>query len=171
MARVANTGKSEYVPEVNNSRLNRENIVIAIGKPTSAYVVPLITRSRVIGVIATDSSDRHGIPIEIRETLEVFAPQIAIAIENAKLYSQLQKQMEALQRSQDLLSRADKLSFFGNLAARLAHEIKNPMVAIRTFMQMLPQKYDDEEFKKDFYHVALEETDRVNIDFRISNTI
>ncbi len=162
MARVANTGKSEYIPEVNNSLLNRENIVLVIGKPTSVYVVPLITRSKVIGVIATDSVDGQGIPKEIRETLEVFAPQIAIAIENARLYSQLQKQMKDLQRSQDLLSRADKLSFFGNLAARLAHEIKNPMVAIKTFIQMLPQKYDDEEFKKDFYQIALEETDRVN---------
>ena len=162
MARVANTGKSEYVPEVNNSMLNRENIVLVVGKPSSVYVVPLITRSRVIGVIATDSVDDQGIPKEIRETLEVFAPQIAIAIENARLYSQLQKQMKELQRSQDLLSRSEKLSFFGNLAARLAHEIKNPMVAIKTFIQMLPQKYDDEEFKKDFYQIALEETDRVN---------
>src|SRR4030043_969398 len=132
IARVANTGKSEYVPEVDNSLLNRENIVLIIGKPTSVYVVPLITRSRVIGVIATDSNDTQGIPKEIRETLEVFAPQIAIAIENAKLYYQLQKQMEELKTSQDLLGRAEKLSFFGNLAARLAHEIKNPMGAIRT---------------------------------------
>jgi signal transduction histidine kinase len=162
LTRVANTGKSEYVPEVNSSLLNRENIVVVLGKPASAYVVPLITRSRIIGVIATDSTDSQGIPKEIRETLEVFAPQIAIAIENARLYSQLQKQMKELERSQDLLSRAEKLSFFGNLAARLAHEIKNPMVAIKTFMQMMPQKYDDEEFKKDFYLVALEETDRVN---------
>ena len=162
MARVANTGKSEYVPEVNSSLLNRENIVVILGKPTSAYVVPLITRSRVIGVIATDSTDAQGISKEIRETLEVFAPQIAIAIENARLYNQLQKQMEELKTSQDLLSRTEKLSFFGNLAARLAHEIKNPMVAIRTFIQMLPQKYNDEEFKKDFYNIALEETNRIN---------
>ncbi len=162
LARVANTGKSEYIPEVSNSLLNRENLVLVIGKPTSVYVAPLITRSKVIGIIATDSADGRGIPTTIRETLEVFAPQIAIAIENARLYSQLQKQMKELQRSQDLLSRADKLSFFGNLAARLAHEIKNPMVAIRTFIQLLPQKYDDEEFKKDFYNIAMEETDRVN---------
>ncbi len=162
MARVANTGKSEYIPEVNSSLLNRENIVLALGKPTSVYVVPLITRSRIIGVIATDSIEGQGIPKEIRETLDVFAPQIAIAIENARLYNQLQNQMEELKTSQDLLSRTEKLSFFGNLAARLAHEIKNPMVAIRTFIQMLPQKYDDEEFKKDFYNIALEETNRVN---------
>ncbi|MGA3085693.1 MAG: ATP-binding protein [Thermodesulfobacteriota bacterium] len=162
LARVANTGKSEYIPEVSSSLLNRENILLILGKPTSVYVVPLITRSRIIGVIVTDATGDQGIPKEIRETLDVFAPQIAIAIENARLYYQLQNQMEELKKSQALLSRTEKLSFFGNLAARLAHEIKNPMVAIRTFIQMLPQKYDDEEFKKDFYNIALEETNRIN---------
>jgi signal transduction histidine kinase len=132
------------------------------GKPTSVYVVPLITRSKVIGVIATDAVDGDGVPKETRETLEIFAPQIAIAIENARLYTRLQEQMEELRRSHALLSRAEKFSFLGNLAARLAHEIKNPMTAIGTFIQMLPRKFDDEEFRKDFYKIAMEETTRVN---------
>ena len=36
------------------------------------------------------------------------------------------------------------------------------MTAIETFLQMLPQKYDDEEFRNDFHKIALEETRRVN---------
>jgi polar amino acid transport system substrate-binding protein len=70
--------------------------------------------------------------------------------------------MEHLRRSQALLSRAEKFSFLGNLAARLAHEIKNPMTAIETFIQMLPAKFDDEEFRTEFYELAREETERVN---------
>jgi len=162
LVRVANTGQPEYVPEVKSSILRKENIMLTHGKPTSAYVVPLITRSRVIGVIATDAVDGKGVPGETRETLEVFAPQIAIAIENAKLYSRLQKQMEELKQSHALLSRSEKFSFLGNLAARLAHEIKNPMTAIGTFIQMMPQKYNDEEFQKDFHKIAMEETRRIN---------
>jgi len=61
-----------------------------------------------------------------------------------------------------LLSRTEKFSFLGNLAARLAHEIKNPMTAIGTFIQMLPRKFDDEEFRNEFYNIAMEETSRVN---------
>jgi len=116
----------------------------------------------VIGVIATDAVAEEGVPKETRETLEVFTPQIAIAIENARLYRKLQEQMEALKRSHALLSRAEKFSFLGNLAARLAHEIKNPMTAIGTFLQMLPQKFNDEEFRTNFYKIAMEETNRVN---------
>ena len=162
LARVTATGRPEYVPEVESSGLRKENIILAYSKPTSVYLVPLITRSKVIGIIATDAVNREGVPKETRETLEVFAPQIAIAIENAKLYTRLQEQMDELKQSQALLSRSEKFSFLGNLAARLAHEIKNPMTAIGTFIQMLPQKYDDEEFRKDFHKIAMEETSRVN---------
>ena len=162
LVRVTSTGKPEYIPDVESSKLRRGNVILTYGKPTSAYVVPLITRSKVIGVIATDAVDEVGISKETRETLQVFAPQIAIAIENARLYSRLQEQMVELKRSHALLSRTEKFSFLGNLAARLAHEIKNPMTAIGTFIQLLPTKYEDEEFRRDFHKIAMEETERVN---------
>lgn len=162
LARVAVTGLPEYVPEVESSSLRKENIMLTYGNPASVYVVPLVTRSKVIGVIATDAVDKKGVPRETRETLEVFAPQFAIAIENARLYSRLEEQMQELKQSNALLSRTEKFSFLGNMAARLAHEIKNPMTAIGTFLQMFPSRHNDEEFRNDFYKIALEETTRVN---------
>ncbi|MGD8548497.1 MAG: ATP-binding protein, partial [Desulfobacterales bacterium] len=76
--------------------------------------------------------------------------------------SRLQEQMEELKQSHAHLSRSEKFSFLGNLAARLAHEIKNPLTAIGTFIQMMPQKYNDEEFQKDFHKIAMQETRRIN---------
>jgi len=162
LARVANTGQSEYVPEVKHSSLRKGNVLLARANPTSVYVVPLITRSKVIGIIATDAVEDHGVPEETRQTLDVFAPQIAIAIQNARLYQDLKQRMKELNQSRALLSRAEKLSFLGNMAARLAHEIKNPLTAIGTFIQMLPKKFDDPEFRTEFYQIALEETNRVS---------
>ena len=162
LVRVTNTGRAEYIPEVDKSTLRKENIILSQVQPISVFVVPLITRSKVIGVIATDSVNGKSVPKETRETLEIFSPQIAIAIQNAKLYNQLQEQMVELKRSHALLSRAEKLSFLGNLSARLAHEIKNPMTAIETFIQLLPTKFNDEEYRNSFHKLALEETQRVN---------
>lgn len=157
LARVASTGLPEYIPEVEKSSLNKNNILLTIGRPSSLYVVPLITRAKVIGVIATDASDEDA-----RNMLDIFAPQVAIAIENARLYQRLAEQMQELKRSHILLSRSEKLSFLGNIAAGLAHEIKNPMTSVATFIQMLPEKFDDEEFRNGFYNIALEEMDRIN---------
>ena len=162
LVRVTHTRQPEYIPEVKRSILRKENIMLTHSKPTSVYVIPLITRFKVIGVIVADAVDGKGVPKETRETLEVFAPQIAIAIQNAKLYSRLQQQMEELKQSHALLSRSEKFSFLGNLAARLAHEIKNPMTAIGAFIQMMPQKYHDEEFRNNFHKIAMEETRLIN---------
>jgi signal transduction histidine kinase len=162
LARVASTGKPEYVDAVKSSLLQQDNILLRQVKPSSVYVTPLITRYKVIGIIAIDSPGERGIPAETRETLEFFNLQIAIAIENARLYRQLQEKMKHMKRSKALLNRAEKFSFLGNLAARLAHEIKNPMTAIGTFIQMLPGKFDDADFRNEFYEVAREETERVN---------
>ena len=162
LAKVTSTGLPEYFPEVKSSTFKKEDIMLARVKPSSVYAVPLITRSKVIGILATDAAYDVGVPKETREILEIFSPQIAIAIENSRLHGRLQEQMEELNKSHALLSRVEKFSLLGHSAAKLAHEIKNSMTAIGTFIQMLPRKFNDEEFRNDFHKVAMEETTRVN---------
>ena len=162
LAAVAKTGKARYLQAAAaTDRLDSE-FMGALNSPDALYATPLATGTRVIGLILTDSFETDGISRETRDMLDIFAPQIAIAIQNARLYSKLSDQMEALKKSNMLLSRVEKFSFLGNLAARLAHEIKNPMTAIRTFIQILPEKFDDPEFRNSFHKIALEETERVN---------
>ena len=72
----------------------------------------------------------------------------------------MQRERE-LKQSQDTLRRADRLSSLGLLTAGLAHEIRNPLVAIRTFTQLLPERYDDAEFREGFQGLALKEVDRI----------
>ena len=163
MARVAHTGCPEYIQDVKASALKQDNVLISHGKPTSIFAVPLVTHNTLIGVIAAGAIDKNGIPAENREMLKIFASQIAIAIENARLYKNMQEKIKELKRSHALLSRSERFSFLGNLAARLAHEIKNPMTAIGTFIQLLPNKFDDREFREIFYKIASEETARVNM--------
>jgi len=66
-----------------------------------------------------------------------------------------------LKQSQNIIRRADRLSSLGMLTAGLAHEIRNPLVAIRTFTQLLPERYQDTEFRDSFQAVALKEVDRI----------
>lgn len=58
--------------------------------------------------------------------------------------------------------RAERLAAFGAFASGIAHEIKNPLVAIRTFAELIPDRFSDEEFRKDFAGVVLKEIDRID---------
>jgi signal transduction histidine kinase len=66
------------------------------------------------------------------------------------------KQLEAEKR------RAERLAALGALASGLAHEIKNPLVAIRTFAELLPERFSDPEFRESFSQVALTEIERID---------
>jgi signal transduction histidine kinase len=78
-----------------------------------------------------------------------------------QMAERLMQRERELQESQKTLRRADRLSSLGLLTAGLAHEIRNPLVAIRTFTQLLPERYEDAEFRKGFQGLALKEVDRI----------
>lgn len=64
-----------------------------------------------------------------------------------------------LREKQDLLERA---AFWTDLAASMSHEIRNPLVAIKTFAQLLPERFDDADFRKDFSEIVVREIDRLD---------
>jgi len=117
--------------------------------------LPLISKDKLIGILNLGRKQHLEIysPEDI-ELLSTLANQAAVAIENARLY-------QNLKQSQDTLRRADRLSSLGLLTAGLAHEIRNPLVAIRTFTQLLPERYEDAEFRNGFQSLALKEVDRI----------
>ena len=78
-----------------------------------------------------------------------------------QMAERLMQRDRELKQSQDTLRRADRLSSLGLLTAGLAHEIRNPLVAIRTFTQLLPERYNDAEFREGFQGLALKEVDRI----------
>jgi signal transduction histidine kinase len=78
-----------------------------------------------------------------------------------QMAERLMQREKELQESQKTLRRADRLSSLGLLTAGLAHEIRNPLVAIRTFTQLLPQRYEDVEFREGFQGLVLKEVDRI----------
>ncbi|MDE0839471.1 MAG: ATP-binding protein, partial [Kiritimatiellae bacterium] len=58
--------------------------------------------------------------------------------------------------------RSDRLASMGTLSAGMAHEIKNPLVTIKTFTQLLPERYEDEEFRYTFQDLVGKEVKRID---------
>jgi signal transduction histidine kinase len=96
------------------------------------------------------------------ELLAVLASQVAVVIENGRLYEELTVSNEKLTQSKRLLQQASRLSAVGTIAAGLVHEIRNPLAAVQTFLQILPDRLDDPEVVGEFREVALGEIERVS---------
>jgi signal transduction histidine kinase len=57
--------------------------------------------------------------------------------------------------------RLDRLAAIGGLVAEIVHEIRNPLVSVKTFLQLLPERQTDPEFRESFLGVASEEVRRI----------
>lgn len=67
-----------------------------------------------------------------------------------------------LRESQERLVLSEKLASLGTMAAGMAHEIKNPLVSLRTFTQLLTQKWEDKDFREKFSSIIPLEIERIN---------
>ena len=68
----------------------------------------------------------------------------------------------AIKALEEKLRQADRLAALGTLSAGLAHEIKNPLSAIKTFVQLLPKKIEQPSFMEKFNTTVPREIDRIN---------
>ena len=57
---------------------------------------------------------------------------------------------------------ADK-EFFTRLSSRLSHELKNSLVSIKIYAQLLPERYEEPEFRDQFSHTVTHEINRVDM--------
>ncbi|HYR22540.1 MAG TPA: ATP-binding protein [Chthoniobacterales bacterium] len=68
----------------------------------------------------------------------------------------------AIKRLETQIRRSDRLASLGTLSAGMAHEIKNPLVSLKTFAQLLPERYQDSDFRDTFSNLIGHEIDRID---------
>ena len=121
--------------------------------------VPLMVKEDLTGIL-TLSNKRTGemFSEEDLSLLSTIANQVALTIEYIKAV--------------DRIVSEQRYVGLGKAAMRMAHDIKNPLVPLKTFLQILPDKYPkefskmskiDAEFTGRFYESALEGVDRINL--------
>jgi len=146
--------REELAKGVNISEINE--VIKKMSLLEAEVSIPFISKGQLIGMInLSHKFNRDIYSHEDIELLSTLANQTAVAVENAKLY-------EDLKKSKSYIRRADRLASLGTLTAGLAHEIRNPLVAIKTLTQLLPERLDDEEFRNQFLQIASGEVDRIS---------
>ena len=127
------------------------NHVLEANGYTIAY--PLRREERVSGVLLVDAPS-VSLTEDVRSVLEILAGQVAIAIEDSRL-------AEENVRLERKLTERERLAILGQMAATVAHEIKNPLSAIKSIAQVMGEDQSlSDEYSRDL-SLIVGETDRL----------
>ncbi len=131
--------------------------------------VPLNTRERTIGVLVVDNLIT-GMPISDADVqmLKVFANHAGIALENSRLRAQLQRRLlelalanRSMQEYQTRLMQKERLAVIGEMAARVVHEVRNPLVSIGGFARLVRRGFNPDDPRSDYLRIISDEVARL----------
>jgi two-component system, NtrC family, sensor kinase len=138
-ARVLLTGDTQHVPDLHEDEEYDPKLRAAsVGR--AVLGVPMNRDGEVVGAIVFVRREAGAYAARHIEIAKTFADQAVIAIENARLFDEVQSRTRELERSladlrkaQDRLVQSEKLASLGQLTAGIAHEIKNPLNFVNNF--------------------------------------
>jgi len=140
----------------------------------SLVVIPLFAKEKALGAIAADFVEPNkNITKEALDSVMAFAQQAGLAIHNAFMYQELKtfsQQMEEkirrttadLKKTEAQLIRSEKLAALGQLAAGIAHEIRNPLTSINILIHSLTEDLPSGNSHREDLKVIEEEINRIN---------
>ena len=164
---VVQSGQPIVVHDVRNEKKFSSKYDKMTGfKTRSLICVPLTLRGKTIGAIQViNKKSKEAFNNADLEILTGMSHQIAVAMENAKLYKRLEKKFELtyqeLKIAQEKLIRTERLAAMGNLVNGVAHEIRNPITVIGGFAQRINNLSKDNAEIKKFADIILGETVRL----------
>jgi signal transduction histidine kinase len=108
-----------------------------------------------VGFCTFQLETRAGLHDPTAESIFRLAAQISAGV----LHRSLAK--DNLRHSHTLLRRTDRLRSLEIMAGGFAHEIRNPLTSIKTFVQLAPERRDDARFIQEFSRVAVQDIHRI----------
>ncbi len=122
--------------------------------------VPIQTGGRVLGTLSLGRRTPEPFTEAEIALVEASATQIAIALENARLYSETRRQLEDLKHAEAQLVVGEKASTVAKLAAGVVHEINNPLTAILGQSELLLTKGNLAPADRERLALIMQETSR-----------
>ena len=109
----------------------------------AVLVAPLLRGEEIVGLLVVRRRTPGAFPQNTVDLIKTFAAQSAVAIENARLFQNVETSLEDLRTAQDRLVQTQKLASLGQLTAGIAHEIKNPLNFVNNFSGVSTELIDE----------------------------
>jgi len=150
LGRALLEGRVIHIPDVTADADYTFNEAQRLGDFHAVLAVPMLRESTPVGVIVLTRTEPKPFTEKQIELVTTFADQAAIAIENVRLFDnveartrELQQSLEDLRTAQDRLVQTEKLASLGQLTAGIAHEIKNPLNFVNNFSALSAELVDE----------------------------
>jgi signal transduction histidine kinase len=136
-------GEPIQVPDLREDTPSAANEIVLRAGYRARLVAPLVRGEDVVGMLVVRRRTPGAFPQNTVDLIKTFAAQSAVAIENARLFRDVEASLEDLRTTQDRLVQTQKLASLGQLTAGIAHEIKNPLNFVNNFSGVSAELIDE----------------------------
>ncbi len=171
--RVPITGEPSLIARVISERrgfnirstaglLGSDRVFASSLRSSSYAMVPVCTKDLVIGLIAVDNIfNQKPIMDEDLVLLQTIANQCGLALDGARMVEELSTAMKRLEVMTGRLIEAEKLAAIGEMAAGIAHDIRNPLTAIGGFTRRLGKRLPPSDSGHRYVEIIEHEVERL----------
>jgi len=147
---AAESGQAVQVPDLMTEAASPMRDLILGAGYRGLLAVPLLRPGGIVGALVVRRKEPGAFPASTIDLLQTFAAQSVVAIQNARLFEdveartrELAKSLEELRAAQERLIQTEKLASLGQLTAGIAHEIKNPLNFVNNFAALSIELIDE----------------------------
>jgi signal transduction histidine kinase len=143
-----------------------EKVVFFVRNPLlpdtlSEMTIPIKMEGRVLGVLDIQQAFPNRLSARQMQLMEVVADQLAVALQKANLYAELEGSLRQEKAMRRQLIQSERLALVGRLLASVSHELNNPIQAIQNALFLIKEEENLSEQGRQDLEIVLSESERM----------
>lgn len=145
---------------IDNLADNDERLILDYFSP--GMLIPMVYQDKLIGIMLVgDKVSGREFNNDDIEFMSILSNQISVSIENTRLYDAERLASRQLRETQEQLLHTERLAALGEMSAKVAHEINNPLGIIKNYLTLISKEVKGKKDAEKYLAVVSEEINRI----------